>query len=267
MSFGSGAQPPNMKLSCEDLRDLLGAFVLDSLEATEEERVREHLEGCLNCRAAAEELRSVAMQIGDEVAELDPPPGLRARVLAQARAETQGRPLPVLAGKSDSLAERPRTRRWSPWLATAAAALLALSAGGWGLYEHLSGPSAGVGLTSVRLSPVDKLIADGDATVITLSPSAKSAAHGALVTDPSTGATYLLLSSVPALHSRKVYALWYVATENGSPTPVRIGQVKRQGAYRINRGPSGFTELALTREPKPGDSSPRGPVLLEAALS
>lgn len=267
MSFGPEAQPPPVKLSCADLRDLLGAFVLDSLEPTEEKRVREHLEGCSDCRATADELRAVAMQIGDEVIELNPPPELRGRILAQARAETHTRPLSASAGERSAWARRLSTSRWSPWLATAAVAVLALSAGGWGLYEHFSGPARAAGLTSVRLSPVDKLIADGDATVITLSPSARSAARGALVTDPRTGATYLLLSSVPALRSQKVYALWYVAPENGSPTPVRIGQVKRQGAYRINRSPSGFTQLALTREPHPGDSAPKGPVLLEAALS
>lgn len=267
MSFGRGPQLPTTRLTCQELPDLLAAYVLDSLDLTEEERVREHLETCSDCRASADELRAVAMQIGDEVVEMAPPPELRGRIMAQVRAESLERSPSAVAGGPVSTTSSHRASRWSPWIATAAAAVVALSAGSWGLYEHFSSPPRSAGLTSVNLNPVDRLIADGNATVITLTPSAKSTAHGALVTDPSTGATYLLLSSVPALHSQQVYALWYMAPQNGSPTPVRIGQVKRQGAYRINRSPSGFTQLALTREPQTGDTVPRGPVLLSSPLS
>lgn len=265
LGMGTGQNPPG----CDEAQDLLGAYALDSLEPSVQAQVRTHLEGCPACRREAEELRVVAMQLGEAVAEQAPPPELRRRILAQVRSETA-----VGIGIAP-VAESTLGRRlwWSdrsaPWVAVAAAAVLALAAGGWGLSEHFSTPatSSSVGLMSVGVSPVDRLIADGDSTVIRLTASSQSQAHGALVTDPGTGKTYLLLLSVPTLRSHQVYALWYMALENGSLTPVRIGQVAHAGAFRIDVSPGGYTKVAVTREPKAGDSSPRGPVLLAASLS
>ncbi|HEY6538163.1 MAG TPA: anti-sigma factor, partial [Candidatus Dormibacteraeota bacterium] len=244
---------------------VLAAHALDSLDQDEAERVEGHLAGCAECRAEFEGLRALAMEIGTAVDDVSAPPELRGRILARARADVterrQGEPAPA------AVRQGRRTTRWSPWLATAAAALLALSAGGWGLFEHFSGSPVRPGLAAVSLTPVERLIAAGDATVLELKPSGHESARGALVSDPQNGVTYLLLSRVPALHSRAVYALWYMAPEGGSLTPVRIGQVDRPGAFRVSRGSSGFTEVAVTREPHHGDTVPEGPVLLAAALS
>lgn len=265
MISGQGPQPPQAALDCVEAGDLLAAFALDSLDPSEAARVAAHIEMCPACRAQAAELRAVAMQIGEGVEELSPPPLLKSRVLARARADSRE----VLASSrpAQPAAASRRSSRWSPWLATAAVALLAISAGGWGLIEHFSSPRTQAGLTAVSLTPVESLIASGNASVLPLSASSHSAAQGALVTDPGTGATYLLLSHVPALHARPVYALWFISTQNGSLVPARIGQVERAGAYRIARSPSGFTRAAVTREPQRGDRAPRGPVLLAAALS
>ncbi|MGH7641842.1 MAG: anti-sigma factor domain-containing protein [Candidatus Dormibacteria bacterium] len=267
MTSGHDGPPSGVELSCADLHDLFGAFVLDSLESPEALRVQRHLDGCADCRKAAEELRAVAMEIGENVVAVAPPPALRQRILTQVRAEARERPAQPRVSGSEPHRRSWSTGRWSPWIATAAAAVVALSAGSWALFEHYSSPAAQPGLTSVKLNPLDRLIASGNSSVIMLNPSRSSGAHGALVTDPSTGTTYLLLSSVPELRTRRVYALWYMALDNGSLTPVRIGQVKHAGAYRIGRSPNGFTRIALTREPRAGDNSPRGPVLLAAALS
>ncbi|MGH7609101.1 MAG: anti-sigma factor domain-containing protein [Candidatus Dormibacteria bacterium] len=267
MSIPNSGGPPMVRRGCTDGRDLLGAFVLDSLGPTEEAQVRQHLKGCSACRAEADELRAVAAQIGADVDEVEPPSGLRGRILAQARAERAHLLPDLMASTPDAPARGWVGRRWSPWIATAAAAVVALSAGGWALAEHFSHPVRQPGLTSVQLNPLDRLIASGNSTVIPLSPTRNSAAQGALVTDPRTGTTYLLLTGVARLQAGKAYTLWYMAPQNGSLTPVRIGEVTHPGAYRIGRSPTGFTEVALTREPSAGDRTPRGPVLLSAALS
>ncbi|MGC1185620.1 MAG: anti-sigma factor [Candidatus Dormiibacterota bacterium] len=266
MSFGSGPRPPAASLNCGETGDLLAAFALDSLDPPATESVAAHIATCAACRTQAAELRAVAMQIGEGVEELAPPPRLKGRLLAQAHAEGRDEVAARSSAARRSTASR-RSGRWSPWLATAAAALLALSAGGWGLIEHFSSPRAQASLTAVRLTPVESLIASGEATVIPLSPGPTSDAQGALVTDPGTSTTYLLLSRVPTLHSRMVYALWFMGPQHGSLAPARIGQVERAGAYRITRSQGEFTRAAVTREPHRGDTAPRGPVLLEAALS
>ena len=267
MSFGAGTQPPTRRLTCDETEDLLGAFVLDSLEPADEARVRAHLASCPECRKEEAALRAVVMSIGESVTELTPPPGLRERILAQARNESPARLGPGRSGESGSPAARWRRSGWSPWVATAAAALLALSAGSWGLIEHFSGSSRATVMTSAPLAPVEQLLAGGHAKVISLSPSHHSRARGVLLTNPTTGATYLLVTSLPALHSPRIYALWYTVLKSGTLTQVRIGQAERPGAYRLNVGPRGVATVALTREPEPGDSTPRGPVLLAASLS
>jgi hypothetical protein len=267
VSFGSGPQPPAGHANCEETRDLLGAFALDSLDPDDEARVRAHLATCSDCRAEAVALRAVALNIGESVAEVDPPPGLRDRILAQARTESPARSSPSQADETVASAGGARRSRWSPWVAAAAAALLALSAGSWGLLEHFTGNTRPGLMASVPLNPLERLLASGDAKVISLSPSSRSGAHGALVTDPTTGTTYLVLESVPPLRSPEVYALWYMVLKNGATTPIRIGQAEHAGAYRVDRGPGGSSGVALTREPETGDGAPKGPVLLAVTLS
>ncbi|MGH7705091.1 MAG: anti-sigma factor domain-containing protein [Candidatus Dormibacteria bacterium] len=254
-------------MNCAELQDLLGGFALDSLEPGQEARVRQHLRGCASCRATADALRAAAMMVGEGVAEATPPTELRSRIMARVHAEAVPRRTPVRTGDAQGRARSWKSRHPSPWVATAAAALIALSAGGWALSEHFSRPGQPSGVTAVKLNPLDRLIASGNSTVITLAASQRSGAHGALVTDPRTDATYFLLSGVPALHRQEVYTLWYMALEDGSLTPVRIGEMKHPGAYRISRGPAGFTQVALSREPRTGDATPKGPVLLAAHLS
>ncbi|MFC5003218.1 zf-HC2 domain-containing protein [Dactylosporangium cerinum] len=65
--------------------DLLGAYVMDACAGTDAAAVAAHLAGCPGCAAEADRLRTAAEWVG-ELADRRPPPELRARVLAAARA-------------------------------------------------------------------------------------------------------------------------------------------------------------------------------------
>jgi hypothetical protein len=111
------------------LRESLGAFVLGHLDADEAAAVRAHLDGCADCRAELDELASVVPALrGVDPAALDvpaaPPPDLGERILEQARSQR-------------------RPHRRGPALAVAAAASIAVLAGGVG-YVVGAAPDAAV---------------------------------------------------------------------------------------------------------------------------
>ena len=59
-------------LSHEEIRELLGAYVVDALaDETEREAVTAHLEWCEECQAEERDLRLVAEQLRRERAEWD----------------------------------------------------------------------------------------------------------------------------------------------------------------------------------------------------
>lgn len=252
------------RLTCDQTQDLLGAFVLDSLDPRQEIEVRSHLESCAACRDEAEELRAAAMSIGEAVEPVAPPAQLREQIMREIRQPRLERVVVPLEPARAWWA-RPR----AAWSVAALAAVLMLAAGGWGLSEHLSAQglrSPGT-LVATALNPVDRLIASGQAQVVPLTPTSGTVARAAVVTDPVTGVTYLLLLGVPVLHSDQAYTLWYMSLHEGSLKAIAVGDMTRPGAYRMPRSPKGFLKIAITKEPAPHDSVPRGPVLMEATLA
>ena len=241
-------------LSCADVSELLYAYVLDSLEAESAVQLREHLAGCSDCRAEAAELSSAVAALAEEVTPVPPPPQLRGRVLAAVQAERLAPSVPA--------APRPRASRPS-WLGVAAALLLAVGAGSWGLAEHLAG--AGPAQGAAAITPVEQLIASGRAQVVPLSPVPGYSGRAALVTAGSRGA-YLLLTGVPKLSGERSYTLWFLQPGQPLSSPLAVVEVTGPCAYRLPEGPKGYGAAAVTREPLRSDRTPRGPVLLSSKL-
>ena len=241
-------------LNCTEVQELLSAYVLDSLEPGTAVRVREHLAGCSDCRAEAAELSSAVTALAELAPPVPPPPDLRRRVLAAVHAEEE-----VPAGPA---VPHLRTSRL-PWLAVAAALLLAVGAGSWGLEEHLSGPPPRQGAAAI--TPVERLIASGLAQVVPLSPAPGYTGRAALVSAGSRG-TYLLLTGVPKLSGERSYTLWFLQPGQSKTSPRAVVEVSGPGAYRLPEGPHGYGAAAVTREPSRRDRTPRGPVLLSTKL-
>ena len=86
-------------------RELLGAYVLGHLDEAEEAELRNHLEGCEDCRAEEAELRRVAALLPEEpfdelAPETAPPPGLEDRTVAAAtEGSAARRPGPHRSGR------------------------------------------------------------------------------------------------------------------------------------------------------------------------
>jgi anti-sigma-K factor RskA len=77
-------------------RDLLGPYVMGTLEPYEEREVEDHLQRCASCRQEAQELRLVHERLADLAYSTEAPPkDLRARVVAGIPRREAGRRVPI----------------------------------------------------------------------------------------------------------------------------------------------------------------------------
>ncbi|MBA3615248.1 MAG: anti-sigma factor [Actinomycetota bacterium] len=116
-----------------DTRDLLGPYVMGTLEPHEEREVEDHLEKCASCRGEAQELRLAHERLADLAYSTETPPqDLKARVVA-------------------GMPRRETWRRVPTRVAAVAAALCVLAVLGAVLTPELLGARA-----SANLSPTDR---------------------------------------------------------------------------------------------------------------
>ncbi|MBI2760513.1 MAG: anti-sigma factor [Chloroflexi bacterium] len=155
-------------MNCEELEDLAGALALGAALPEEVAAARAHLGTCPNAHALLRELTVTASLLAEAAEPVEPPPRLRERILAAARAErdTAPEPIPlrpalagVAAGESrptaaeasppapaTTEAPRPaaqpipigrgraeRARAWPGWLAAAAVLAVAAGLGAWNI--------------------------------------------------------------------------------------------------------------------------------------
>ncbi len=130
-------------LSCDDVRELAGAYVLDALEPDEALAVAEHLATCPESHEELFELGGVVPYLAETVELVEPPAELRGRILAAATKDLEAR----AAGE--------------------AAAVTATSAGVAGAGEPAGPAVASVPLTSDAQAPesIDDVRARGSASV------------------------------------------------------------------------------------------------------
>jgi anti-sigma factor RsiW len=71
----------------DDIHDLTAAYALDALDEQDRAAFEEHLAGCERCREEVVTLQEAAATLAYAVDAPAPPPELRGRILARARAE------------------------------------------------------------------------------------------------------------------------------------------------------------------------------------
>lgn len=223
--------------------DDLAAYALDALEAEQAAELEDHLASCSHCGARLGWLRLAVDQLPASVTQLEPPPELRARLLADAYAEIEAEP--EAAPERQRAASRWRDRwpdLWRP--ATALAATAVLIAGGTAGYLLRS---PGPGPTSVAAQPTKPGLA-----------SATLEREGDVAT--------LRVQRLPKLAPNQVYETWL--ERDGSLEPGSVFVLRRDGsADAAIPGPlEGASAVLVTREPRGGSRSPTSAPLLRATL-
>jgi anti-sigma-K factor RskA len=257
-------------MECEAVEELAGAYALGAVPSDEAAAVREHLAGCDEHRELVVQLQATADLLPLLCDEVEPPSGMKGRVLAAAAsgkesgsttpegglrvvpaASTQaGRPLRLV----------PRRLRASPaWLGLAAAILLAIGLGAWniGLHRSLDRRDTTIDQQAAVLNALaaggrsSPLAGNGGLTgMVVLSPDGQSAYLVATLPDPPDG---------------MAYEAWMI--RGGSPVPA--GLLKSGGTMvtRLDGSAAGAQQVAFTLEEAAGSKTPTLPVLASASLA
>lgn len=81
-------------MNCEQMTDLLWAFLDGELTAQEEEQMHAHLEQCADCRALLEQLQTLRTSFSD-LEEIPAPEGFADGVMRRIKAESKPKVIPL----------------------------------------------------------------------------------------------------------------------------------------------------------------------------
>jgi anti-sigma-K factor RskA len=259
-------------------------YALGALDDTERASFEAHLASCDICSAEVRELRDVAGLLAAAVPPVAPPPGLRERILADARVVrpmSVGAPPATRAVTTSSSAHRaaiepPVARRsnvgrggFIPWLAAAAAVVFAVYLGQRSRVEHRERLAAEQALAKARvtldstgtaLARRDSLIASlvaPDVQAVTVSGSGPSPSARYFF-DRRAGRIVIAANALPPAAQGRTYQLWGI--ETGRP-PVSLGTFNTDSSGRALATltvPAGLriAVTAVTEEPAGGSPQP-----------
>ena len=202
-------------------RDDVGAYLLGALNDLERQAFERHLRGCDECQDELERLRPAAEALPGSVVQLDPPQGLKKRLMAEVERD---------AGPQRVPARRPLFRL--PRLAFAAAALVLGLAIGFG---------------------VAQLGGDDTRTVTATVAKAMPGAGGTLEVEDGRGT--LRLHDMPDLGRARVYQVWL---QHGTRmVPARTFEVGSNGRGDVELSDVGDADgVYVTREARGGAQVP-----------
>ena len=196
----------------------IGAYLLGALNDLERKAFERHLAGCGECQEEVDRLRPAADALPGSVKQLEPPPGLKERLMAEVERDTK-------------VATLPRRARPSRLLAVAAVLLLGLVAG-FGIAQ--------LGGDDTRTV---------DATVADAMPRAGGTLQ--VADDEAT----LRLHDMPELGGARVYQVWL--QHGDRMVPARTFEVGRSGAGHVELPDVGNADgVYVTREPRGGAQVP-----------
>jgi anti-sigma-K factor RskA len=263
-------------LTCSDVAELAPAFVLGSLTPSESDAVRRHLADCPELHAEIAEMNSVVPALFEAVESVEPPAGLKTRIMAAAAADLEARRAAVAPPVTEAAparsqprpAEAPR-RGWDlgalfrrpVWAAVAAAALIAaLALGAWN--AQLRDQVAGLEAYRSGVVKVLDTAAKPEAQLAVLAPPEGPGPTG-LAAWGADGNVALVMRDLEPTTGTQVYEAWLIA---GQAAPIPIGGFQvgtdRTGTFGTNHVPLGAgVVVALTLEPTEGATTPTLPIV------
>jgi anti-sigma-K factor RskA len=231
-------------------RDDLVAYSLGALDTREASAVEAHAPSCARCTRELEALAPAVAVLGESVEQLEPPPELRDRVLSIVREETEAKRAEMEGGGARLEAPVRRERRGLSGLLLRPAmglAVLAIAAAGIGGYLVADGGGGGGGgeqtVAVVPMSPeIGGTLAVGDAS------------------------SMLDLHGLKQLAGREVYQVWVARGSSVRPSSNFIPDGSGRAMTAVDGQLTTGTKVMVTREPRPGSTTPTPPILLSATV-
>lgn len=213
----------------DELKEMLGVYALDALDADERRQLETHLSTCRACRAELGEHLETLAAFTDDDDEL--PHGVWERISTSLEEQPPTR----------ALVPRP-ARRWMPTrlgLALGAAAIIVFALMGFRLVQQerrLDSLSAAVGQQGID-NLVKAAESDPRAMMVSLqSPDKSTFARVVLLPD---GSAYLTAHNLQKLSSDETYQLWALRGDERISLGV-LGMDPKVSAFRTVAGASGF---------------------------
>ncbi len=228
-------------MNCQEVEELAGAYALRALPADALQEVEEHLASCAAHPDMAA-LQATALTLIAAAPEMEPPPGLRTRLMEAVRRDTAAE-----AREASAARRRWSWPRFSPYalagaLAVAVAALLA-----WNVLLQVSSDG------------------DGEATFVrTLTDG--GAARGRILYDTEQKMALMTVQSLEPLPPDQTYQVWAISA--GKPTGIGVFNTSESGeASEVMAVDLSDAEIvAVTIEPAGGSPQPTTEPILTAKM-
>lgn len=252
--------------------DQLIDYFNDDLDDKEKRAFEGHLKECEDCREELEELKALTEDLPFASEPVNPPEGMKERVLANVLQEEQidvekqqpktDRNPPEVAPLPNRDDRQPKKKRswWTPLLA--AALLLSLIGNAYGLFTGNQNEENGGkkeskianALQSVQLQPKALKNSSGNATMI----------EGQKGVD-----VVVQVKNMKALKGDETYQVWLL--EDGKPSRAGTFVPDQNGAGAVsysmkNAGDHDWDQIAITLEPTPDSKTPQGDIVLASEL-
>jgi anti-sigma-K factor RskA len=259
-------------LTCDEVREMAGSFVLGALDATADAAVRAHLADCPEVHEEIAELGGVVVALAESVPLVEPPAGLKGRILAAAAATPQiaASPPAAVAGTSQGSQPTPfptaiereaRRSRVSAagWILRIAAVVAIVGLGGWNVL--LQGQVNAAKTYERSVAAVIEMAAEpGSLTAIL----AADGGHGSgLAAVDARGDISIAMHDLAPTSGASVYTAWIIGSD-GVPVPLGSFTVDAAGIASFQSKdlpPAAGTVIALTLEPGPGATTPTLPII------
>ncbi|GAA1680784.1 anti-sigma factor [Glycomyces endophyticus] len=237
----------------DDVHALIGAWVLDAVEDDERRLIEAHVAQCESCSREADELREAVARLSDTLVT-EPPPGLRERVLAEARRTPQ-EPAP---------ARRPRpARRPSRWrhprlrlaVGAAAFAVVAAFAGVFATWQVMRGPAEDESQMTAVLEAADADVAF---------QQAEGGGRVTIVYSADLDRAVVVVSDLAAIGDDRSYQVWLV--DAAGQVSAGVMDAGDSSATMVVDGVGDTEVIGLTSEPAGGSDQPTTPMIADVAL-
>jgi anti-sigma-K factor RskA len=259
------------RLDHDAIRELVPLYAIGALTPDERAVVESHAAGCAECAAELRAFAPIGVALAQAVPQVDPPPALRAAILAAAQRD---RPA------------RRASARLAPWLA--AAAMLVVTVG---IAGYASTLRARIRSLESELASALQRVDEGERRVtVALRAAAAAEAPMAILTAPDvrrvdlagqpaaptasarafwsrSRGLVITATNLPALPAGRIYQLWFVT----AGAPVSAGLLTPDDRGRLTTTldtPPNVPEpvaLAVTLEPAGGRPAPTGDKYLVGA--
>ncbi len=245
-----------MRFLRHDMHSLSGAYALDALEAgAERDRFARHMNRCQSCASEVRGFREVATALAF-AATAEPPPELRARVLAAAARTRQ------LPPEVRTHARPRRTRSWVPWISGVVATASIVVAVLFGFAQAHTQQQ--LNQAQAENKAISLLLSSPQVTLLS-----RSTTKGGVATVVLAAARHQLVvvtNGLPALPAGKVYQLWLIGKTKIVSAGLLPAATSGRTAPVLASGVVKGDTLGLTVEPTPGSAQPTTTPILALPL-